>query len=59
LFEQARVCANHLAHYGIGEDHPAEAGEVFAQAKKVARRNRDVLELLQRREVPVPRCVDF
>jgi hypothetical protein len=36
-----------LAHYGVAEEHAEEAGEVLANAKQQARRNRDVLELLE------------
>ena len=36
-----------LAHYGVTEDHAPEAGVVFSNAKQLARRNRDVLELLE------------
>jgi len=36
-----------LAHYGASEDHASEAAVVFSNAKAHARRNRDVLELLE------------
>jgi hypothetical protein len=36
-----------LAHYGINEDHAAEAAIVLSNAKAHVRRNRDVLELLE------------
>ncbi|MCZ7644195.1 MAG: beta-N-acetylhexosaminidase [Planctomycetota bacterium] len=36
-----------LAHYGVGDHHAKEAVEVFGRAKRSARRNRDVLELLE------------
>jgi hypothetical protein len=36
-----------LAHYGINEDHSAEAAVVLGNAKAHVRRNRDVLELME------------
>jgi len=36
-----------LAHYGINEEHAAEAAVVLSNAKVHVRRNRDVLELLE------------
>lgn len=36
-----------LAHYGVSDHHAKEAAEVFGRAKRSARRNRDVLELLE------------
>lgn len=36
-----------LAHYGINEDHAAEAAVVLSNIKAHARRNRDVLELME------------
>ena len=35
------------AHYSLCEERAQEAAEVLGQAKRVARRNRDVLELLE------------
>jgi hypothetical protein len=36
-----------LAHYGLAEDHAGDAAIVFGNARQHARRNRDVLEILE------------